>query len=73
MSAAAFEREARTALAVKLYELGRLTSGQAAELAGIPRVVFLLSCPQYGSATVAWDETESQAEFKAKTESPSIS
>ncbi len=27
---------------MKLYELGRLTSGQAASLAGIPRVAFLL-------------------------------
>lgn len=28
-------------VAVKLYELGRLSSGAAANLAGIPRTVFL--------------------------------
>jgi predicted HTH domain antitoxin len=34
-------QELRLAAAVKLYELGRLSSGAAANLAGIPRVVFL--------------------------------
>ena len=33
-----FEQEAKTAPAVKLYEMGRLTSGQAASLTGISRV-----------------------------------
>lgn len=49
-----FEQEAKMALAVKLYEMGRLTSGQAASLAGISRVAFLLSCKRYGSASVEW-------------------
>ncbi len=56
LSPETFEQEAKTALAVKLYEKGRLTSGQAAALIGISRVVFLLSCPRYGAATVQWDE-----------------
>jgi predicted HTH domain antitoxin len=59
-----FEEEARLALAIKLFELGRLTSGQAAKLAGIPRVTFLLNCHRYGASTVAWDGEEIQAEFK---------
>jgi predicted HTH domain antitoxin len=33
--------------AVKLYELGRLSSGRAAELAGMPRVEFLLALQRY--------------------------
>jgi len=33
--------------AVKLYELGRLSLGRAAELAGVPRVEFLLSLERY--------------------------
>ena len=41
--AATFVREMRVLAAVKLYELGRLSSGRAAELAGMPRVEFLLS------------------------------
>ena len=37
-----FARELRILAAVKLYELGRLSSGRAAELAGMQRVEFLL-------------------------------
>jgi predicted HTH domain antitoxin len=32
---------------VKLYELGRLSSGRAAELAGMSRVEFLLALSRY--------------------------
>ncbi len=44
---AAFARELRMLAAVKLYELGRLSSGRAAELAGMPRVEFLLTLERY--------------------------
>ena len=43
----AFAHELRMLAAVKLYELGRLSSGRAAELAGIPRVEFLLNLERY--------------------------
>ncbi len=42
-----FGRELSMLAAVKLYELGRLSSGRAAELAGVPRVVFLHSLSRY--------------------------
>ncbi len=58
-----FEEEARFALAVKLYEMGRVTSGQAARLAGVSRVTFLLDCRRYGAASVEWDQAEIDAEF----------
>jgi predicted HTH domain antitoxin len=63
-SAERFEDEARMALAMKLYEMGRLTSGQAAQLAGVSRVAFLLNCPQWNVPTVAWDSSELASEFK---------
>jgi predicted HTH domain antitoxin len=37
-----FSHEIRLLAAVKLYELGQLTSGRAAQLAGMPRVEFLM-------------------------------
>jgi len=45
--AVSFARELRMLAAVKLYELGRLSSGRAAELAGVPRVEFLLSLERH--------------------------
>lgn len=38
----------RMAAAAKLYELGKLSSGRAADLAGLPRVSFLQALAQYG-------------------------
>ena len=43
----AFAHELRMLAAVKLYELGRLSSGRAAEIAGMPRVEFLLTLERY--------------------------
>lgn len=64
LSPETFEEEARLAMAVKLYEIGRVTSGQAAELANIPRVTFLLNCHRFGAWSVDWDQAEIDAEFE---------
>lgn len=47
MDEKSFARELLVLAAVKLYELGRLSSGRAAELAGMSRVEFLLSLGRY--------------------------
>ena len=54
--------EIRLAASVKLYELGRLSSGAAARLAGIPRTLFLSKLADYGVDTfrLAEDELERQ-------------
>jgi predicted HTH domain antitoxin len=43
--------ELRMMAAVKLYELGRLSSGAAATLADVPKPVFLQHLARYGVAT----------------------
>ena len=44
--------------AIKLYELGRLSSGAAAELAGVPRPVLLTKLSDCGAETFDLTEDE---------------
>jgi len=44
---AEFEQQARLLLALALYETGKLSSGLAANLAGMGRVAFMLTLGQY--------------------------
>ena len=43
-----FSEEAKLFVAVKLYELGRLSSGAVAKLADIPKPLFLMKLADYG-------------------------
>ncbi len=54
--------ELRLVAAIKLYELGKLSSGAAAQLAGIPRAVFLLRLADYGVDTFRLTEEELRQE-----------
>ena len=54
----------RMAAAVKLFELGRLSSGAAARLAGVPRVVFLARLADYGVDTFSLTEEQLQQETR---------
>lgn len=62
MSPQALGDELRLAAAVKLYELGRLSSGAAARLAGVPRVVFMAKLADYGVDTFRLNEDQLQRE-----------
>ena len=47
-SPAEFEAEAPLLLAVKLYKLGRVSTGVAARLAGLSRVAFMFALKRFG-------------------------
>ena len=57
-------KEVRMAAAAKLYEMGRLSSGAAARLAGIPRAVFLTRLADYGVDTFSFNENEFEKETR---------
>ena len=51
-------RELSLTAAIKLYELGKLSSGAAAKLAGIPRLIFLSKLSEYGVNNFRLTEAE---------------
>jgi len=63
LSGSEFEHALKMALASKLFELGRLSSGQAAELAGVNRVTFLRELSHYRVKAVDWDPEEFDQEI----------
>lgn len=64
LSSAEFEQDLKMALASKLFELGRLSSGQAAELAGIPRVTFLKDLSRFQVSALSWNADELDQEIE---------
>ena len=64
LSPDALANELRLAAAVKLYEIGRLSSGAAAELAGVPRVLFLAKLADYGVDTFRLGQDELERETR---------
>ncbi len=59
-----FEQEAKMAMAVKLFEMKRLSSGMAARLVNMDRVSFLLSLHNYGVAMIDLDDDELSSDIK---------
>ena len=57
-SAEEFEGEARLLLAVKLYELGRVSTGMASQLAGLDRVSFILALKRFGLSPLGQEPEE---------------
>ena len=53
-----FEAEARLLLAVKLYEMDRVSSGVAAQLAGMSRVEFMLELARFGLSPMGQEPSE---------------
>ena len=53
-----FEAEARLLLATKLYELGRVTTGVGARLAGMDRVSFMFELHRFGLSPIGVEPDE---------------
>jgi predicted HTH domain antitoxin len=58
-----FEAEARLLLAVKLYELGRVSTGVAAQLAGMDRAAFIFALDQFGLSPVGVEPDELESDL----------
>lgn len=58
-----FEQEAKIAMAVKLFEMKRISSGMAAEIAGMDRLSFLLKLSQYGVSMINYDDDELESDL----------
>ena len=57
------EAQIRLMAALKMFELGKLSSGKAAQLAGIPRVEFFEMCGRYQVPIVNYTADELEAEL----------
>ena len=55
-----FREEAKLLIAVKLHEMGRLSTGAAASLADVPKPLFLTKLADYGVNTFNLSEEELQ-------------
>lgn len=58
-----FEAEAKMAMAVKLFEMKRISSGIAAQIAGMSRTQFLLALHRYGVAMIDLDEEDLRSDI----------
>jgi predicted HTH domain antitoxin len=55
----------RLMAALKMFELGKLSSGKAAELAGLSRPAFLDMCGRYHVPVFNYEPVELEAEVKS--------
>ena len=59
-----FKENAKMAMAAKLFEMGKLSSGMAAQLAGVDRVFFLLNLHKYGVNMIDMGDDELESDIK---------
>ena len=67
-TAEAFERELRFLVAAKLYEMGRISSGRAAEMADMSRVEFLEALGKYRIPVFNYSLEELEREIREARE-----
>jgi predicted HTH domain antitoxin len=64
MTPAEFDHEARFFVAAKFFELGKLTSGQAAKICGMKRVEFLTALKGIGVSAINLSRKDLEEDFK---------
>jgi predicted HTH domain antitoxin len=62
------EHHIRLMAALKMFELGKVSSGKAAELAGMSRVEFLETCGRYRVSPFNYSPEEAEQELKKDLE-----
>jgi predicted HTH domain antitoxin len=62
------EHHIRLMAALKMFELGKVSSGKAAELAGMSRVEFLETCGRYRVSLFNYSPEEAEEELKRDLE-----
>ena len=68
MSKEEMEQHIRLMAALKMFELGKVSSGKAAELAGMSRVEFLETCGRYRVSVFNYLPEELEDEIKKDLE-----
>jgi predicted HTH domain antitoxin len=64
LTTAELESQVRLMAALKMFELGKLSSGKAAELAGVSRIEFLELCGRYQVSVIQYDEDDLTRELE---------
>jgi predicted HTH domain antitoxin len=62
------EHHIRLMAALKMFELGKVSSGKAAELAGMSRIEFLETCGRYRVSPFNYSPEEAEEELKKDLE-----
>ena len=63
------EQQIRLMAALKMFELGKLSSGRAAELAGLSRIGFFDACARYKVSVFNYTADELETEIRQDFES----
>ena len=68
MTTEEIEQHIRLMAALKMFELGKISSGKASELAGMSRIEFLEACGRYRVSIFNYPDDQAETEIKKDLE-----
>jgi predicted HTH domain antitoxin len=68
MTRVELDHHLRLMAALKMFELGQISTGKAAELVGISRVDFLQTCGRYRISVFNYSSDEAEEEIRSELE-----